>query len=472
MSYVMTARLPRSMKELLIGGIERGAALLCVLVWCVCAPTTAAQNTNNDSSCDIAVTPAATLLLPYFEVDFNAPPARARTTLFTVVNTSSLPQIARATIWTDWAYPVLTFDLFLTGYDVASINLYDILASGRLLAAGTSTAGRLSAHNNANPNHAPTAVYDCNDRPDRLSPELLSDVRSLLTTGRSKTGLGVSCQKPSGNERQVGSNHGPHAIGYMTIDVVATCSNNTPANGRHFTSELLFDNVLTGDWMSVSQAEIHNYATASPLVHIRAFPEGGPAGTMVPPQLPYTFYGRLLSDRVPSQRGFDRRQPLPSAFAARFIQGDYNNFQTDLVIWREAYTGAVAECTDYLRNDTLEIAEIVRFDEHENATAGESPIVVLPPPGKPGVAATSSLRSWSSTFPPLVSPHGDTAGWLYLNLLRANRNGEEAHGAGQHQAWVTVTMFSEERYAVTFDAAALQNGCTAPLLPGARIGGE
>ena len=30
-------------------------------------PTT----TNNDDSCDIGVAPAATLLLPYFEVDFN-----------------------------------------------------------------------------------------------------------------------------------------------------------------------------------------------------------------------------------------------------------------------------------------------------------------------------------------------------------------------------------------------------------------
>jgi hypothetical protein len=61
--------------------------------------TTRGVTTSNDNSCDIAVTPAATLLLPYFAVD------KVRTTLFTVINVSPQPQIARVTPWTDWAYP-------------------------------------------------------------------------------------------------------------------------------------------------------------------------------------------------------------------------------------------------------------------------------------------------------------------------------------------------------------------------------
>lgn len=39
---------------------------------------------NNDDSCDIKVGPAATLLLPYFEVDVNG--TTGQTTLFTVTN--------------------------------------------------------------------------------------------------------------------------------------------------------------------------------------------------------------------------------------------------------------------------------------------------------------------------------------------------------------------------------------------------
>jgi len=84
-------------------------------------PTT----TNNDDSCDISTAPAATLLLPYFEVDINAPQTTAQTTLFTITNVTQIPQIAHVTVWTDLSFPVLDFNIFLTGYDVQSISLYD-----------------------------------------------------------------------------------------------------------------------------------------------------------------------------------------------------------------------------------------------------------------------------------------------------------------------------------------------------------
>ena len=74
--------------------------------------------TNNADSCDIGVTPAATLLLPYFEVDTAAAQGTGATTLFTITNTSRYPQIAHVTVWTDWSFPVLDFNIFLTGYDV------------------------------------------------------------------------------------------------------------------------------------------------------------------------------------------------------------------------------------------------------------------------------------------------------------------------------------------------------------------
>ncbi len=48
-------------------------------------PTT----TNNDDTCDISVAPAATLLLPYFEVE-TAAVANARSTLFTITNVSGV----------------------------------------------------------------------------------------------------------------------------------------------------------------------------------------------------------------------------------------------------------------------------------------------------------------------------------------------------------------------------------------------
>src|SRR5216683_1155263 len=100
-------------------------------------PTT----TNNDDTCDISTAPAATLLLPYFEVDFVSTAATARTTLFTITNTSRLPQIAHVVIWTDWSFAALDFNIFLTGYDVQSINLYDVFNRGVIAPVSASLAG-------------------------------------------------------------------------------------------------------------------------------------------------------------------------------------------------------------------------------------------------------------------------------------------------------------------------------------------
>src|ERR1043165_9183891 len=103
-------------------------------------------STNNDDTCDIAsAAPAATLLLPYFEVDFNSPQTTARTTLFTIVNTTDLPQIAHVVLWTDWSFPALDFNIFLTGYDVQGINLYDIFARGQIAPGPTGATGGTSS---------------------------------------------------------------------------------------------------------------------------------------------------------------------------------------------------------------------------------------------------------------------------------------------------------------------------------------
>src|SRR5687768_15965445 len=50
------------------------------------------STTNNDDTCDISVAPAATLLLPYFEVETSAAVDRsiARSTLFTLTNVSNV----------------------------------------------------------------------------------------------------------------------------------------------------------------------------------------------------------------------------------------------------------------------------------------------------------------------------------------------------------------------------------------------
>ena len=78
--------------------------------------------------CTIDAVPAATLLLPYFEVDLNNP--NGLTTLFSVNNASEEAALVHVVVWSDLSVPVLDFDIYLTGYDVQTVNLRDIIING------------------------------------------------------------------------------------------------------------------------------------------------------------------------------------------------------------------------------------------------------------------------------------------------------------------------------------------------------
>ncbi len=454
------------------------------------------STTNNDDSCDIALLPAATLLLPYFEVDFNSPQAVAKTTLFTIQNTSYMPQIARVTIWTDWAYPAITFNVFLTGYDVQSLNLYDIFARGVIApgsgnTSGTSinttiptnpTAGSQPGGNLANPNFSNTS--GCGALPGALPAAITLDLQSIFTTGKSTTSL--ACANSSS---PLGGTHA-NAAGYVTIDLVANCSTNTPATAAYF-NDLLFDNVLTGDTQSINpNPATGNYAGGNPLVHIRAVPEGGHAGQVVATTLPYTFYDHLTT-AYPAARTIDRRQPLPSVFAPRYIQGGTGAFNTTFKMWREAGAALGAVCTDYSKiNSNMGIAEVVRFDEHENATVGGvfcwGPCLGT----QPGSPAASNPAASATIFPPMTSS-GDVAGWFYMNLSNEGwttysvnspvpgaASSRKFSGPGtstgvgvrQSQNWIVTSMSAEGRFSVDMDAVALGNGCSPSPTVGMQIG--
>ncbi len=76
----------------------------------------------------IDAVPAATLLVPYFEVGING----GINTLFSINNASATAVLAHVTVWTDQSVPALDFDVYLTGYDVQTINLHDILVDGNV----------------------------------------------------------------------------------------------------------------------------------------------------------------------------------------------------------------------------------------------------------------------------------------------------------------------------------------------------
>jgi hypothetical protein len=479
-------------------------------------------STNNNDTCDIGVTPAATLLLPYFEVDTAAAAGAGATTLFTITNTSRYPQIAHITVWTDWSFPVLDFNIFLTGYDVQGVNLFDLIVRGIIVpgtpsgtsittvpgVAGTGITGATPFNNTSNPNFVLANIGTCVNLPGSLDSGLVAAVRSALTTGTGYNTGGVNCPGA------IGANHGTIAKGYVTVDVASYCSTQLPTDpgGAYFvgaSASILFDNTLIGDYQQIAPAPAGFGAAGTfdaqgnPMVHIRAVPEGGLSGASggipVATNLPFTFYDRYTPTGT---RTVDRRQPLPNTWAARFIQGGTGSFATDYKIWREGVTAGLPTCTSggtVTFNSTIAITSIITFDEHENATGSASNVVCSPcNASNISLPETSRTASTAGVFPQVGTP--DLGGWRYMNLssgsqhvnsvgalvpdlnLSAQRvgfGGPNAPGTSGSrtttQNWVIISMYGvigSNRLSVDFDAAWLGNGCTNATGSGAVIAPE
>jgi len=425
--------------------------------------------TNNDDSCDISTAPAATLLLPYFEVSEN--PAE-ETTLFTITNVSQYPAIAHVVLWTDYSFPVIDFNIYLTGYDVQSINLNDVIwrgivapASGSRTKNGTGTDisqgtafGDFNGVHNSWKTIEPGSLMSlaaCVGLPGNLPDFYVERMQSAFTEG-------VVAAVPGGAAgcNNVGNPH-ENAVGYATIDVVNLCGTGLPTNGDvYFATEMRFDNVLIGDYQQVNSGE--NFAQGNPMVHIRAVPELNGNTGIQPTNFDRTFYSRYQSAPGGIPSTIDRRQPLPSLFAARWINGGTGSFQTSFKIWREGVNNGTV-CSTLDDNGFLTVTESVVFDEDENGegVAGAD-IIVSPPIGVDDITLPeTSLTSIadSDVFPQSILDT-ETAGWVYLNLHHGGLNPVQEGLGYASQNWVVVSMRAEGRYSVDFDAAWLGNGCT------------
>ena len=411
--------------------------------------------------CTIDDVPAATLLLPYFEVDLSN--TNGVNTLFSINNASASAAVAHVTIWTDQSIPTLDFDVYLTGYDVQTISVRDLFAGNlpRTADAGAdpgntiSPKGPLSQDINFPGSSGPCVAPYTNPVLDNFR------ITNLIAahTGRNAPAYG-GC---------LGANYGDNTVrGYITVDSVTQCNLLFPSSATYFSGGIADTrNILWGDYFYVNSAQ--NFAQGETLVHVESCPvpsvgDGADECPFVPGE--YTFYGRYAA-----VAGQDQREPLSTTFASRYINGGIFNGGTDLIVWRDSKTIPSGVNGPYTCGSTtrpawfpLNQTDVVAFDEQENPQdlcfTGD---VVSPPLGGAQTCFPLEAQRVSLSGGNVIGsdPTPDAAfGWIYLNL-NTNVSGVTYPAADPNiaQAWVTTVMDADGRFSVGYDAIQLDSAC-------------
>lgn len=361
--------------------------------------------------------PAATLLVPYFEVDLDD--ANGTDTLFTINNASATAVLVHVTLWTDWAVPSLGFDVYLTGYDNHTIDLRDLFVKGKLpntASAGQDPTDTISNHG--------TVSQDINfaSCSGRLPP-------LMLTTGRDHIRAAHTGLPSPFNGQCSGQAFGDNiARGYITADTVNQCTGGFtyPTTPGYLQTIVTYQNVLWGNYVILDRTR--QTAVGSPVVHIESSNPSTP--DFVPGD--YTFYGRYVGFAAS-----DQREPLATNWAARYLRGAPFAAGSDVIIWRDTKVPPsgpnVGRCGVPPSWYPLGYEYIEAFDEEENVV-GDVPdgFGGLTKPDRTSVAPAATNRA--SINSPEFFVLFDF-GWLFLNM-NATVAGDFFPGVSQ--SFVTV----------------------------------
>jgi len=326
---------------------------------------------------DTDVTPAATLLLPYFEALLPATPGapvQGETTWLTITNAVDASILTRVVVWSDLAVPVYGFNVALKPFDMQRIDLQQVLIG--------------NVPQTANP-----AAKECSAflPPPRPNAAAVAALQALLT-GKAVRG---EC---------AGFDHGDRiARGYVTVDVVNRCSAEAtnPSEPGYFAvggkGVASNRNALTGSGLFLNPLKKSAYAF--PVAHLEVPISEIPAGFQ-------TFYGRYVG-----KTAIDGRERLASAFTVPYYDGPANPLApraTSIFAWRDTQwpTAGLFGCSAKPQWYPLEVARVLALDDDGNtdeipALAGSSPLPL----------ATQRVRLGGAEIPLPFSE-----GWLFLDL--------------------------------------------------------
>jgi hypothetical protein len=400
------------------------------------------------TSCALDTSPGATLFLPYFEVDMSD--VNKPTTLISVANADDAPVLTKVTLWTDLGIPTLGFFVYLTGYDVQSINLRDVF-EGRLPRTADVARDPGDSISPRGPLSQDTTIANC---AAYLPPPLDPLGGQPLQLQRQHRGLSSAAF----GDLCVATARGDQVVrGFLTIDTVNNCTPRSPKDPGYFVAGGLGDatdqNVLWGDFFYVDPAQ--NFAQGENLVRLASFPGRFGAGSE-------TFYGWLHG-----YSGKDGRQPLPSQWVARFVNGGTFTGGTDLVYWH-APNAPVAPfpCATPPRGIARDF--FVISDEQENFEWDNCGIADPPSPdcGQAFHHVVAARGNIETDLDELYVPFDFGAIYIGHELLGP----PVVPPAPRRQSWLGALMSADGRFGVGMAATPLNDGCRpSTCLPGACL---
>jgi len=443
------------------------------------------------SPCEIGSSPAATLLVPYFEVDSSSD--TGMDTLVGITNISKDPLVVHATVWNVDAWAVFAFNIYLTGYDVVTFSMRQILVHGNLPNNGcTSSAYRFT-----------TRYIDCNGDGQYFNNTWTAG-DGLFTDAGLPTDIACYATVSAATladwqcKLSIGSYDGwnPNFVGYLTLDSALTCTGalpdaiprayfalntlDTDGNGRPDHGVLENGNTLMGDIFYYDHDNLQSDGV--PAVQIEAWGEGnfldghtwGTKPTEWAEQGISTFYYKYeyQAHLLP----YDARESLPVVWAFRYIGNDNLNGGTLADVWRSANPGfehwfvhdgpctweGMGSAYTTLYNPYGEyhgypyLTAYLSFDEEENMSQSTPPNLPSPPQPPWTVLQLASQRDYIETPNwPLVA----YSGWFVIFFSNDNDYFGPGFDNSFDQAWVNVRYSALDRYTVSTTAFAVTGGC-------------
>ncbi len=432
-------------------------------------------------TCTIDHKPSATLLLPYFQTSVsNASGSIAKTpfgggfngtdTLVTIVNASAADTLAHVTVWTDRSVPVFDFNVGLTGFDVLSWSMGDVL-SGTLptndALAGANACALTSDFVRFTPTVFPTSF-------DKTATTNFDPVPQSVVTKIVAELDGTDPCALGGASPNFGANGTDLLHGYVTIDMVNFCTFDNPNDPVYWdTNAAGFENSFWGDYTIQSEGTTPTYG--QPLVGLEADVIGLNAFDRTSNQTPIrTFYARYWEtssgDTSADSGGFnggqtyfnsiglfnpvvgDMREPLGITYGARYINVSADS-TTFLRAWRASADSLTdltgGGCTDVEPNVFSVIWDQDEIPNHQHGCQTS--------PCLPGDTFNFPFETQRENIAEFAGAAASTSGWLYVDF------GNSKDGTVLDQAWLAYDFSVPGAFAnAGIDAVSLDANTCVP----------